>query len=107
MKDMTQFNLTDFETIKNKWVYDVRNYRKLLIKPLETFFHIDGGNCLSVLIITGWWPGAGVDMEEAQIEKTWMTEERLKYLQIDTDVDPDLVANCKNLETRWLLRGNN
>lgn len=48
----TPFNSIDFETIKNKWVYDVRNYRKLLIKPLQMFHSVGGGDCLSVLIIT-------------------------------------------------------
>ena len=99
------FNSIDFETIKNKWVYDVRNYRELLIKPLLKFWHVDGGNCLSILIITGWWPGSGAD-EEACLEKTWMTEERLRYLQINKDVEYDVMINCKNLETRWLLKGN-
>jgi hypothetical protein len=102
----TPFNSIDFETIKNKWIYDVRNYRKLPFKPLQQFWHVDGGNCLSVLIITGWWPGSDVDMKEACLEKTWMTEERLKYLQIDTDVEYDIMLNCKNFETRWLLKGN-
>ncbi len=98
------FNDINFKTIENKWVYDVRNYRKCPIKPLEMFQSV-GGNYLSVLIITGWWPGAGVDMEEAQLEKTYITEERLKYLQIDTDIEYDVMINCKNLETRWLLKG--
>lgn len=101
------FNEIDFETIKNKWVYNVRNYRKVLMKPLQKFWNVDGDNCLSVLIITGWWPFAGVDMKEACLEKTCMTEERLKYLQIDANVENDIMVNCKNLETRWLLRDNN
>ena len=99
------FNSIDFETIKNKWVYDVRSYRKLLIKPLQTFLSIDAGVSLSVLIITGWWTGLGVEMEEAQLEKTFMTEAGLKLLQIDTNVEYDIIVNCKNLESRWLLKG--
>jgi len=74
----TLFNSIDFETIKNKWVYDVRNYRKLLIKPLQKFHHVDGGTCLSVLIITGWWPGSGVGMEKACLEKNLDDRRKIK-----------------------------